>query len=128
MRLLLDTHALLWFCKGSDSLSMRAKSAMQDTANQCFVSHASAWEIAIKVSLNKLKLDVEYGALFPSAVLSNGFQILEQRAEHYIELISLPFHHRDPFDRLLIAQARSEKMTLVSCDSEFSPFGVPILW
>jgi len=101
---------------------------MQDSSNECFVSQASAWEIAIKVSLRKLHLEVAYEMLFPASVLLNGFQILEQRVEHYQDLISLPFHHRDPFDRLLIVQALREGLTIVTRDSWFSAYGVPILW
>lgn len=128
MRLLLDTHALLWFCEGSSELSSSAKDAMEDSSNQCFVSHASAWEIAIKLSLHKLHLDMGYEELFPTSVLTNGFHILDQTFAHYQELLALPFHHRDPFDRLLIAQARKENMTLVSCDRVFPAYDVPILW
>ncbi len=101
---------------------------MEDSSNQCFVSHASAWEIAIKTSLQKLRLDIAYDELFPAAVLANGFGFLEPKLSHYQELLSLPFHHRDPFDRLLIAQARMENMTLVSCDREFSAYAVPVIW
>ena len=128
MRLLLDTHALLWFCEGSSQLSSNAKSAIEDPSNQCFVSHASALEVAIKVSLKKLHLDIGYEELFPGSILSNGFQILNLTFAHYQELIVLPYHHRDPFDRLLIAQASKENMTIISCDGEFLSYAVPILW
>lgn len=128
MRLLLDTHAFLWFCQGSVRLSATAKNAIQDASNECFVSHSSAWEIAIKVSLNKLQLDVPYEVLFPTSVVLNGFHVLEQRIEHYQALISLPFHHRDPFDRILIAQSLQDGLTIVTCDPHFSDYNVPTLW
>jgi PIN domain nuclease of toxin-antitoxin system len=128
MRLLLDTHALQWFCEGSSELSPAARSAMEDGRNECYVSHATAWEIAVKTGLGKLELRVLYGELFPSAVLANGFSMLTPDVRHYGNLIQLPQHHRDPFDRLLIAQAMSENLTIVTCDPHFPAYGVPILW
>jgi PIN domain nuclease of toxin-antitoxin system len=128
MRLLLDTHTLLWFCEGSSSLSISARSAIEDPANQTHVSHVTAWEVAIKVSLGKLSLAIPYQDLFPGALLTNGFAVLPADFRHYNQLLSLPFHHRDPFDRLLIAQALVEGMTLVSSDPHFRAYGVPVLW
>jgi len=128
MRLLLDSHALLWFYEGSASLSGPARLAIEDPGNEKLVSHATAWEVAIKVRLGKLKLAVSYDELFPGALLTNGFRILPPDFAHYRELLTLPFHHRDPFDRLLIAQARVEGLTLVSCDPLFRPYGVRLLW
>lgn len=128
MRLLLDSHALLWFCEGSSSLSLDAREAIEDLGNEKYVSHATAWEVAIKVSLGKLKLAVSFRDLFPGALQSNGFVALPTDFRHYYELTTLPFHHRDPFDRLLIAQARVEQLTLVSCDQSFQAYGVPLLW
>ena len=128
MRLLLDSHALLWFCEGNAALSATARTAIEDLGNDKFVSHATAWEVAIKASLGKLKLAVRYNELFPGALVTNGFLALSLDFRHFDELRSLPFHHRDPFDRLLIAQARVEGLTLVSCDSNFQPYGVPLLW
>jgi PIN domain nuclease of toxin-antitoxin system len=92
------------------------------------VSRATAWEVAIKVSLGKLSLAVSYEELFPSALLSNGFRDLSPDFRHFRELLSLPLHHRDPFDRLLIAQARVEGMSVVSCDLQFPSYGVPLIW
>src|SRR4051812_24949320 len=128
MRLLLDSHALLWFCEGNASLSVPARAAIEDQANEKFVSHATAWEVAIKFSLGKLKLGVAFEELFPGALITNGFQALAPDFRHYRELLNLPFHHRDPFDRLLIAQARAEGLSLVSCDPNFQAYGVPLLW
>jgi PIN domain nuclease of toxin-antitoxin system len=128
MRLLLDSHAFLWFCEGSASLSAKARAAIEDPANEKFVSHATAWEVAIKASLGKLMLGVPFDELFPGALVSNGFLTLLPDFRHYRELLTLPFHHRDPFDRLLIAQARVEGLTLVSCDPHFPAYGVPVLW
>ncbi len=128
MRLLLDSHALLWFLEGNALLSTHARKAIEDASNSKYVSHATAWEIAIKVSLGKLELKVSYEDLFPGVVETNGFEILSSGCAHFHELLKLPFHHGDPFDRLLIAQAKSEGMTLVSCDSQFAAYGIPVLW
>lgn len=128
MRLLLDSHAFLWFCEGSAFLSAAARAAIEDLDNEKYVSHASAWEVAIKASLGKLKLAAPFDELFPGAVVSNGFLTLPTDFRHCRELLTLPFHHRDPFDRLLIAQARVEGLTLVSRDPHFPSYGVPVLW
>jgi len=128
MRLLLDTHAMLWFCEGSASLNATARAAMEDEDNECWVSHATAWEVAIKASLGKLIHQVPYDDLFPGAIAANGWRVLPPDFRHYRELFELPQHHRDPFDRLLIAQARVGGMTLVSCDPNFPAYDVPVLW
>lgn len=128
MKLLLDSHALLWFCDGNASLSEPARAAIEDARNEKHVSHATAWEVAIKARLGKLKLAVPFEELFPGALLTNGFRVLPPDFRHYQELLTLPFHHRDPFDRLLVAQARIERLTLVSCDKHFASYGVPLLW
>ena len=128
MRLLLDTHALLWFLAGDNALSTPARSAIESPANEKFVSHASAWEVAIKLSLGKLKLDVPYEEVFPTAVLANGFSVVTPRFDHYRALVGLPWHHRDPFDRLLVAVARLDSLTIVSKDPHLSAYGVKLLW
>src|SRR4051812_43558144 len=125
MRLLLDTHALLWFCEGNAALSAAARSAIEAPENDRYVSHATAWEVAIKSSLGKLQLQVPYDALFPGVLSANGFELLPADLRHYRELLNLPFHHRDPFDRLLIAQARCESMTLITADEGLAVYGVP---
>lgn len=128
MRLLLDTHAVLWFCEGNSALSATARAAMEDAGNERWVSHATAWEVAIKAGTGKLSLQVGYEDLFPGAVLANGWQVLAPDFRHYRALLALPSPHRDPFDRLLIAQAQSENLTLVTCDPHFAAYGVPVLW
>ena len=128
MRLLLDTHALLWFCEGNTALSAAARGAMEDSSNELYVSHATPWEVAIKLSLGKLELQTSYDALFPGVLDANGFQLLPLSLEHYRTLIPLPRHHGDPFDRLLIAQALVEGLTLITCDPQFPAYGVPVLW
>jgi len=128
MRLLLDAHALLWFMDGSASLSSPARAAIEDSTNEIYVSHVTAWEVAIKISLEKLKFAIPYEELFPGAISANGFHSLPTDYRHFQKLLSLPFHHRDPFDRLLIAQALVEDMTVVSCDQHFPKYGVPLIW
>lgn len=128
MRLLIDTHALIWFCDGSASLSATARAAMEDEANERFISHATPWEMAIKLSLGKLHLQVPYEVIFPGVLSANGLQLLPMRLEHYQQLISLPRHHGDPFDRLMIAQAQADALTVVTCDLNFAAYNLPLLW
>jgi len=128
MRLLIDTHALLWFCEGNSILSQNARAAMEDDTNERFVSHASAWEVAIKVSIGKLKLQTDYRVIFSGVLEANGFVFLPPAVEHYEAVIALPRHHGDPFDRLIIAQAQVEGLTIVTCDEDFPAYGVPLLW
>ena len=128
MKILLDTHALIWFLEDDPSLSLRARTAIETAGAVRKVSHASAWEIAIKVSLGKLRLPIPFEELVPGRVESLRFEWLPIFPAHLHRLIDLPFHHRDPFDRLLIAQAQAEKLTLVSRDPWFVDYGVPVLW
>ena len=128
MKLLLDTHTLLWFIAGSASLSAYARSLIEDAANEKFVSIVSIWETAIKVSTGKMALSAPFDVLFPHQLQINGFGLLPIKIEHTSVVITLPFHHRDPFDRLLIAQAIEEKMTLVSVDNVFDDYGVTRFW
>ncbi len=108
MRLLLDTHALLWFLGGSDRLSTNARAAIEDVSNTRLFSVASAWEIAIKTSLGKLSLTTSFAQLIPGQLHANAIQLLPIHPAHMAALIGLPFHHRDPFDRMLVAQAVAE--------------------
>lgn len=128
MKLLLDTHTLLWFISGSSNLSASARIAIEDPANEKYVSIVSVWETAIKVSIGKMTLIAPFDALFPQQLHVNGFQLLPVKVEHTSVVSTLPFHHRDPFDRLLIAQAIDEKMTIVSLDEVFDDYGVTREW
>ena len=128
MTLLLDTHTLLWFLTNDTSLSGRARAAIEDPANVSHVSAATLWEVAIKFALGKLKLPAPYADIFPRQLELNGFVLLPISPAHCVALLGLPFHHRDPFDRLLLAQAKAEGMTLVTDDGQFGPYGVPLLW
>ncbi len=128
MKLLLDTHTLLWFIAGSASLSAYARSLIEDIANEKFVSIASIWETAIKISIGKMSLSAPFDVLFPHQLKINGFELLPIKIEHTSVVTNLPFHHRDPFDRLLIAQAIEEKMSLASADARFDDYGITRLW
>jgi PIN domain nuclease of toxin-antitoxin system len=128
MKLLLDTHAFLWFITGSVQLSPAARAAIEDPANATFISAASAWEIAVKASLGKLKLAEPFDILVPREIRDNGFTYLGIELTHLAQVYALPFHHRDPFDRMLVAQAVAEGMQLVSADPAVKSYGVPIVW
>ncbi len=128
MKLLLDTHTFLWFIAGSQSLSPAARRSIEDPLNEKWVSIASIWEIAIKHSIGKLSLAAPFHLLFPQQLTANGFDLLPVEIDHLNVVISLPFHHRDPFDRLLIAQTLALNFSIVSIDGKFDAYGVQRLW
>lgn len=128
MKLLLDTHAFLWFISGSDELSDHAKALIEDTGNERYLSVASLWEMAIKVSLGKLKVPLPLSRLVREHVTGNAIEVLAIEPEHLDEQRKLPFHHRDPFDRLIIAQAIVEEMEVVTRDEAFSAYDVHCTW
>lgn len=126
MALLLDTHAFLWWCEDSPELSKKARKAM--TADDCFVSLASFWEIAIKISLNKLRLPGIVDRYLADQMSLNGFEQLEITFRQIMRCSSLQRHHGDPFDRLLVAQAQEESLTIVSRDPAFDAYGIKRIW
>jgi PIN domain nuclease of toxin-antitoxin system len=128
MNLLLDTHTFLWLRFSPDKVSSTALSAYQDEANQVFLSHASVWEMQIKHQLGKLELDIDLAELLKEQCEQNSLQLLPVEIIHILGLSKLPFHHKDPFDRLLISQAVTENMSLVSSDEFFSDYEVKVLW
>jgi PIN domain nuclease of toxin-antitoxin system len=128
MKLLLDTHALLWFIGNDPQLSAAARQHIENPQHEKFVSTASLWEITIKLSLEKLKLPRPFGEVFPQQLEVNGFELLAISCAQLNQLVLLPFHHRDPFDRLLIAQAMVDDLTIVTRDLEFSKYPAQILW
>jgi PIN domain nuclease of toxin-antitoxin system len=128
MKLLLDTHTFLWFIAGDAKLSSNARLLIDDVANDKFVSVVSLWEIAIKYGLGRLVLTDKFEVLFPNQIINNGFEQLAIENRHFYEFIKLPQHHSDPFDRLLIAQAISEQMSMVSIDSAFDNYSVNRIW
>jgi PIN domain nuclease of toxin-antitoxin system len=128
MRLLLDTHAFLWWVADAPELSAPAREAIRNPRAECLLSLVSCWEIAIKHSLGKLRLPTSLENFIPEQMAANGFQQMEIDFRHISRVAALPFHHRDPFDRLLIAQAMTEDATLVSADPAFDAYGVKRLW
>ena len=128
MRLLLDTHSLLWFTLGDVRLSPAALALINDPGNDKLVSPASYWEIAIKVSIGKLILHQSYDDFIERGVRQNGFNILPIDPQHTACVAALPFHHKDPFDRLLIAQALTEGIAVVGEDKLWDRYGVTRLW
>jgi PIN domain nuclease of toxin-antitoxin system len=128
VRLLLDTHALLWFVLADTKLSANARTLVDDPMNDTFVSPASYWEIAIKISVGKYALTEPYEDFMKRAIDGNGFWILPVEWRHTAGLTTLPFHHRDPFDRLLIAQSLAEQIPIISGDPQFDLYGVKRLW
>lgn len=125
MRLLLDTHALLWSLGSPDRLPTRVAKALRDPSNSVYVSAASAWEIAIKAALGKLKGDVDE---IIGAIAEVGFDELPVTLAHARRVRKLPAHHRDPFDRMLVAQALEEGLALVTHDGALDAYRVPIEW
>jgi PIN domain nuclease of toxin-antitoxin system len=128
LNLLLDTHALLWFLTGSNSLSIRANQFIEDGDNAVWVSPASFWEIGIKMSLGKYELGEPLAGFMQREITQNAFAVLPISWGHADRVSRLPFHHRDSFDRLMVAQALEEDLTLVSADSALDACGVRRLW
>ncbi len=128
MRVLLDTLAFLWFILDDPQLSATAKSTIEDPTNDVEVSPASYWEIAIKISLRKYSLPQPYRQFMESQIAINGFRILHIEPKHTNLISTMPLHHKDPFDRLLVAQALSEGISLVSVDVQLDPYGIQRLW
>ena len=122
MKLLLDTHVFLWFIMGSALLSADTRALIEDEKNRKFISVASLWEIAIKSSIGKLSLSAPFDQLIAQQLSLNGFELLPIEVSHLAAVTTLPFHHRDPFDRLLIAQALAENMPIVSSDPAFDTY------
>jgi PIN domain nuclease of toxin-antitoxin system len=128
MRILLDTHAFLWFITADPKLSPPANEAIRSLENEVLLSIASVWEIAIKVSIGKLPIPGELETFIPQQLDRNRMSILPIQLEHTYEIARMPLHHRDPFDRLLIAQAQVENIPLVSADPVFDAYDVRRLW
>ena len=128
MRCLLDTHTAFWFFTGYPELSEKAKLAIIDSGNEIFVSVVSAWEIAIKRSLDREKSPLCSVAEFFEKVTLVGFELLTIEPRHISLIETLPYHHRDPFDRLLISTAITEGMTFLSADENISKYDVKWLW
>ena len=127
MRLLLDTHIFIWWADQPEKLSHAALSALEDEANELLLSVASVWEMQIKIQLGKLKLSVPLKEIVKTQQETNDLTISPLALTHVLALDALPLHHKDPFDRLLIAQSIAEDLTLVTADSQFSAYSVKLL-
>lgn len=128
MRFLLDTHSFLWYLADDPKLSRKAEAAISDPDNEIWISAASLWEIAIKSSLGKLRLTEPFGELIPYQLSLNSIEVLRIQVDHLSLVSELPFHHRDPFDRLLVAQSRVERVPLISLDPLFDTYEVERVW
>jgi PIN domain nuclease of toxin-antitoxin system len=128
MTLLLDTHTFIWWVNEPEKLSPKALALLADGNNKLLLSVASVWELQIKLKLGKLKFNVPLGELVENQRRTNGVQILPVELEHVLALDALPAHHKDPFDRILVAQANVEGASLVSRDPLFSGYPVKLLW
>ncbi len=128
MRYLLDTHTLLWYLSGDEQLSSRTLELIEDRSNERFISIASLWEIAIKASLGKLPLDKPFERLFPERLSFNNIKILHITVDHLVKLTTIPFHHRDPFDRLIIAQGMVGNLPIISIDRGFDAYEIIREW
>lgn len=128
MRLLLDTHAFLWFTLNDPQLSVPAKNLIADPANEIELSPATYWEVAIKIGIGKYSLTEPLQDFMEREIATNQFRVLHIEPWHVAPLTSLPFHHRDPFDRLIIAQAMIEQIPVVSADAIFDSYPVQRFW
>ncbi len=127
MRLLIDSHVVLWWFSRSRQLSARARESMSDPENPVYVSAAAAWELAIKVNLGKLDAQ-RLVADMPALLFEEGFHTLAISMDHALRAGLLPRHHRDPFDRMLVAQAQALHCPIVSADAVFDSYGVRRVW
>jgi PIN domain nuclease of toxin-antitoxin system len=128
MRILLDTHAIVWWAIGDRRLSRKARLTIADPQTEVFISIASAWEIQIKASLTKLTLNKSVDALYRSMIIDQDFRMIGVELSDIDQLSKLPPHHRDPFDRMLVAQSLRGDFTLVTEDSVMSAYGARTLW
>jgi PIN domain nuclease of toxin-antitoxin system len=128
MNILLDTHAYLWFIGGDGNLSQSSRDAIEDPLNLKIISVASLWEITIKHSIGKLDLHNGIQPVLTEHITSNGFDLLSIEVGHLVKLGTMPMHHRDPFDRLLIAQAMSDNLAVCSADAIFSTYDIDRIW
>lgn len=122
MKLLIDTHIFLWFIWGNSNLAIKIRELIEDRNNQIYLSIASLWEMAIKVNIGKLKINQPFEVIIP-----NEINLLPIRFHHLNTLISLPLNHKDPFDRLIISQAISEKLNVISVDENFKNYNISLV-
>jgi len=127
MNYLLDTHTLIWFLNGDENLSLKARKAIESSEAANFVSIASLWEMTIKISLGRLELNTSFEQI-GEEINNNNFKMLPISFQDTLTISSLPFHHRDPFDRLLIAQSLNNDFILISKDKFFDSYRIKTIW
>ncbi|MGZ8981912.1 MAG: type II toxin-antitoxin system VapC family toxin [Burkholderiaceae bacterium] len=128
MNVLLDTHAFLWWIADDTRLSKHARTLIGDSGTSARFSVVSAWEIAIKVSLGRLRTPADLAAFLLEQIAMNRFEVLQIGLSHALAVHRLPHHHRDPFDRMLAAQAKIERLPLVSGDGRFDAYDIERIW
>ena len=128
MKYLLDTHAFLWFVFDDPRMSKRAASIIENPDNEIWMSMVSIWEISIKHSLGKLRFDQPFQSFITEHILETELQLISIKMPHLIMVNQLSWHHRDPFDRFLVAQCKEERLQLVSDDRMFVNYGVDVVW
>jgi PIN domain nuclease of toxin-antitoxin system len=128
MRVLIDTHIFIWYIQNSERLPSSIATYINDGRNDILLSIASVWEMAIKQSTGKLNLGLPYASFIAEQMRLNSIELLPLRLDHLEVVTTMPFHHRDPFDRILIAQAMLEDIVIVSADSMFSSYPVQRIW
>ncbi len=128
MRVLLDTHTFLWFITADPKLSTSAQQVLVTGSNVVLLSVASLWEIAIKVSIGRLPIPQPLQTFIPQQLGTNRIELLPIQLEHSFEVARLPLYHRDPFDRMIIAQAIHERLPIVSADGAFDSYAIQRLW
>lgn len=127
MQFLLDTHTFIWFINGDESLPEEVINGIKNVNNKCFISIGSIWEMAIKSSLNKLELKSDFNKIV-DLLIDNDIEILPITFKHIQVLTVLPFHHRDPFDRIIISQGISEQLIIITKDGSFKKYQVKVQW
>ena len=128
MKYLLDTHVFLWMVSDDEQLSVAAADIILNPESELYFSMASYWEICIKLSIKKLELKRNWPQVFEREMMMNGMEWLSIKPEHARGVIKLPWHHRDPFDRLIIAQCYSEKLTCITADDHIHKYDIKSLW
>ena len=128
MRILLDTSTFIWFIGGNKKLSEKAREVIENFENELCMSVASLWEMAIKTGIGKLELSAPFDKLIPKEIKINEISIIQIELPHLYKMMELPLHHRDPFDRLIIAQGIFEQLPIICCDKMFRHYDIDIIW
>ena len=128
MKVLLDTHTFLWWIANDTQLSERARTVIEDGDHQLFLSAASGWEIAIKTRIGKLRLADDLQGFVSEQLRINAIQVLPIQMAHALHVATLPDHHRDPFDRMLVAQSQLEQLPILTIDPQIAQYSVTVIW